>query len=280
MIPLKFGYANLDLGLFQTFQEKLDAAIAHIEINTVFCKLKDGQIPEMSFFDHYEIIEILVPGGNPPYIQSILKKALKQLSDSIDDYVANYEDYFSIRITLERIKDKCIFLSKKNDIHKSFPYEVNEIKYLTIHDGHRYRLFFEQLRFIQLIREQLIDHYSIRKEFFEELTEMIDKKLAGHLEIPAFPRKPYKWQSKNPHLEIAELLLALSNTRIKIKDGEKGSQSKLAKEFYNLFGLDDGLYHQKLQQVRNRKGNQSWLHELPDFINSVKKKNEDSKNEP
>ena len=44
MIPLKFGYASLELGRFQTFEEKLDDTIAHIEINTIFCQLKDGQI--------------------------------------------------------------------------------------------------------------------------------------------------------------------------------------------------------------------------------------------
>jgi hypothetical protein len=280
MLQLNYGYAPINLNDFSSVKEKLDATIAYIEINTIFCQLQDGQTPDVLSPVNYNVVDMLVPGGNPVHIKSILLDVLTILAGSLEEYVYNYEDHYEIGKTLEVLKDKCISLSKKNDVYKSLPYKENKITWFAVYKGGRYQLFFRQLILDETVRNEFSDHFSIRKEFFDEMIEMIDKKLLEHLEIPTYPKTPYKWESENPHLEIAELLHAIMQIRVKIKEGEKGSNSKLAKEFYNLFGLDDGLFHSKLQQIRKRQNKKSWLQELPDYINSLQDNVESSKKKP
>ena len=281
MIHLKYHCLPLMLGNFETFKEKFNAVIISSAIETVFCRLPDEQLANLSIDEPYNLNEILVPGGKPSGIKSIFQEYLKYLEISLDEYLNSEADgYYSINEMLVETRNLCIALLKKNDISRSLSYHENEIKFLTIDSsGNWLRLYIGQIIMDKTVEDELLDHFSIRQEFYHELIEIIDKKIVSHLYIPSFPQKPYRWKSENPHLEIAELLYALLQKRIEIKEGEKGSYAKFVKEFYNLFGLDDGPYHQKLQIIRKRDQKISWLQELPDYINSLPKKTAISKNE-
>lgn len=113
MIPLKFGYSPLDLSHFASFDEKFQAVISHLEIHAVFCQLALGEIPDKSYDDTYHVNEILVPGGQPSYIKTLMIDVLKLFQDSLWNYVFNSDDYFTIRKTLENSIDKCKLLAKK-----------------------------------------------------------------------------------------------------------------------------------------------------------------------
>jgi hypothetical protein len=282
MIYSRYHYAQLELKHFESFKEKLGALVAYVEIDTVFCRLpEEQQLSDLSFDKNYNLIEILVPVGQPSYVKLYFQETLKLLEDSLDEYLqSEIENHYSINKTLEEAKELCIHLSKKNDVNKSLPYHENEIKFLTIEkNGKWFRLFTRQIKFEKQVQDELLDHFSIRKEFYQELVELISKKILVHMDLSTYPQKPYKWVSDNPHLEIAELLHALIQKRIQIKKDEKGSFAKLVKEFYNLFGLDDASFHQKLQIIRQRKQQSSWLQELPDFIGAIQKRSEIPKKE-
>lgn len=212
MITLNFVYANLELDNFPIFEEKLNAINAYLEISTIFCRLEKEQIIEQTYPAKYNVIEALVPGGRASYIKSLLQDTMISLWHSLENYINSDDDYYSIKKVLENSKEECISLNKKNDIYRSFPFNEYDISCIVImNNGKRNRLQFDQLNFENNVRNQIEDHFSIRKEFYQECIEMVDKKLMEHLEMPAFPKMPYKWKSDKAHLEIAELLHALVN---------------------------------------------------------------------
>lgn len=270
---LELSYAPLNLGPFFSFEDKLNTVIDWLDVLAVFCNLKfanDNHTPDIG---KQIVLEIAVPGGRPGYIRSLLQETQLILKEELNDFINDNEtDLYTITQTLKEAKEKCILQSRSNDINKTMGYDPGKIKFISFHGSHPSRLYFENLKFSKEAAEELSDHFTIRKEFYEVLVDIIDKKLADLNEIPPFTRQPYKWTSDNPQFEIAELLYALINTRIQIKEGESGSPAKLVKSFYNLFGYDDSTYHQKLQQINKRKAKGSWLQELPDFIDSVQKR--------
>jgi len=275
---LELSYAPLNLGPFLNFEEKLNAVIDWLDITVAFCKLKPATDTHTPDTGKRAVLEIAIPGGRPAYIRSLLQETIIILREELNVFINDTEtDLFTITQTLKEAKEKCILQSRSNDIYKSLDFYPNKIKYIFFDGSHQSVLYIENLNFSKEAAEELSDHFTIRKEFYEVLVDIIDKKLADLNEIPPFTRQPYKWTSDNPHFEIAELLYALINTRIQIKEGETGSPAKLVKGFYNLFGYDDSTYHQKLQQIKKRKAKDSWLQELPDFIASVLKREDSSK---
>ena len=279
MTNLKFHYAPLHLETFPTFFEKFDAINLYLEMIAFFCHLAETEVSEKPLEGKYTVVDILTPLGSASSLKPLLRDYLPLLQEAASDYLSSEEDdYYSIKQNLEELREKCSMLVKKHDIQKIFPYNEYEITYIAILPGHKLKkLYIHQLIFEPNSRIKIEDHYAIRTEFYQELKELIEKKLVEHLEMPSYPNKPYEWRGENPHLEIAELLHALIGCRIAIKEDEKGSPAKFVKEFYNLFGLDDGPYHSKLQQIRNRKNKKSWLNELPEFINSLRERNQTTK---
>lgn len=265
MILLNFGYAPLDINQFETLEEKLEMVISFFGIKTIFCEVREEEIRAHFPSNRYEVVDVLVPGGEPAYIKSKMMGFSRLLDAAFDDHVKNEEDHYTIRKTLENAMDRCQRLSKENDVTRSLSGYVNEIIFLTRVGDHWTRVNYGELNFDANVRNRLTEQFALRKEFYTEMIEIIDRHLARHLEVLPYPRKPYKWSSNNPHLEIAELLEALIQTRIKVETGYAGSISKLVKEFYNLFGLDEGQYHQRLQTIRKRQKKVSWIRELVEY---------------
>lgn len=131
MIPLKFGYAKLELDNFPTIEEKLDAVKAYLEISFLFCGLQKNQIVESKYSGKYSVVEAVVPGGQASYIKTILQEAIVILHHSLDELITGEDDHYSIKSLLEISIEKCLYLSKKNDHQKSFPFNEQEITYLV-----------------------------------------------------------------------------------------------------------------------------------------------------
>lgn len=76
--------------------------------------------------------------------------------------------------------------------------------------------------------------------------------------------KPYSWESKNPELDISELLYIIYRTskQSKIDFSARGSFPKSKRKFFNLFGLGDKDYDKKIKLIRNRKRGEHLITEL------------------
>lgn len=272
-------YPELNLNSLISIEEKFESLFSFLQINMVLCEIEGEYDLNPMKAEKYLVTKITVLKGNAPYIHSLTKEIRKTLIDSIDYYIENSETtLFDMVQTLKIIKDKCVLQSKINNIHNSMEYDPTRIIFLINGDSKPSPLYFDHLVFTPLAKKDLIDHFLVRFEFYNAMIEILGSKISELSEPPSFEKQPYKWTSENPHYEIAELLYALINKRIQIKDGEKGSKAKLVKNFYNLFGLDESTYHQKLQQVRKKKKKRSWLHELSEFIDDVQKSSNPTKN--
>lgn len=254
MINLKFNYAPLDLEAFPTLLEKFEVINTYLELTAFFCLL-DKRVSANGWDGKYTTIEVTTPLGSAASIKPLLNDFLNELQKNAVDYLQNNEDdFYSIKKSFESIIAKCSALVKKHDLENSLQYNEYDIPFIEASEAHPWQKHFpSQLRFDKNVRIDIEDHYNLRNEFYQEVKEYMESKLLEHDEKPAFPDKPYKWNGENAHLEIAELLYALLQRRITIKSDQKGSHAKLVKEFYNLFSLDDSLYHSKLQQVRKRR---------------------------
>jgi len=272
-----------DLKLLLGFEQKLEAAIKFISIETVYCQLRNDEGLTLRNFMNRPLLvsDIAISArANISLIKPLLRAWIELLTQDLDHLLMNGDNYSEIVSNLKTSKEMCLTGMKEYDSENR----------LMLTDQLNFRIPLENqweitsFGFLTFDRGAAIDlneHFDLKRDFFSEIVELIDKKIAEHADIPSYPKQPYKWNSEHPHLEIAELVLALINTRLKFNAGKGGSHPKFGKQFYNLFGLDDGPYHSRLQTIRERQDKTSWMHELTDYIEKgLLKKEEATKSNP
>jgi len=250
------------------FNEKLKVISSFLDINTIYCAvdLKSAEEFLKNPGKKYAVQEIVVPGGPPAFIQNLLQDWNEELKEAIEKLVAE-EDFDAIQSKLNSAKEEIQLRQKLNNSNNTFSFK--RIFFEVLLDGCSFTLPPQVLEFQEKDRQKIIENFQLINEFYLEIIELINTHLQDHLDKPSFEKKPFKWNSENPHLEIAELGQALLNCRIELQEGKGGSPAKFIKSLYNLFGYDSSLYHAKLQQIRARTEQPSWLHELAKNIESL-----------
>ena len=203
---------------------------------------------------------MLVPGGSPAYIKSVLTECIPILSAEIEKYLHGDDDYESIVDHLKRCTELCKKSVRENDRLDRFGFN-EEIKFFVHTDNEWKQVLFQHLRFKSGVVPDWEEQFDVRKNFYIQLGELFTTALSWHQKSPEPSEKPYSWDSPNAGLEISELvfLLCQKSELVKINKELGGSFSKFRKEFFWLFGLSDKRYDQNISDILNRKKDQHFI---------------------
>lgn len=257
-----------ELKKFKTLESKFDAVAEYLKIDHVFFITKNPKdaIKLAKSGKKVQVLEIIGPKSN--YIRSLANEWIKNLSQQIRLFTQNESDYEKVRETLQRMRKNAGENMVSNDMSNSLKFSGNIRYYIQTDKGFE-PIAAGSIDLISAVNVELAQHYDIRKDFYNEMNREIEIALTEHLTPINYPGKSLAtWKSENDELEIAELIESLKYTHRL----ETSSYSKFYKAFYELFGLSSVRHDQKLQQIRKRKVQKSYLNDLAKKIESRYKK--------
>lgn len=254
----------IDLSTYDTFEKKLNALYEYAVIRNIFVEVSNPEDIEAMNPVPLHVTQLNVPLGSASYAMEILKECSAIISDEARNYIHGEDDFDSISETLDRCIEKCSQGYEKHNLEDIFTLDQNTaIQIYKEEKWHPTQFKYLQWPLLSLY-EDLKEHYNIRKGFFDKLTKTLDKVRREHHLKPDPSKKPYRWESPNPELDISELLYILYRTsnQLKIDFSAGGSFSKFKREFFALFGLSDKDYDKKVKLILKRKRGQHLITEL------------------
>ena len=273
-IPENLRPEMLNIGELEKFEDKIAQIYEHISMKNILCtvsnfdEVKFGVVAEPQL----QVTGICVSSGTPSYLKSVLKDCIEILTNEIKKHVeenteADFDEVSKLLQTLIRL---CYRFSVAYDFFDSLGFSQRHI-FWVYHNGIWIIQPSQNLHFPQQILDELDNHYLLRKQFFEKLSGTIQEIDEWHHYVPSLLSQAYKWDSLHAELELAEVIEAIEKHRLKINGDKGGSHLKFRKQFYGLFGLTGKSHNQKLQQIRQRKNEISFIKELARLVSPCKK---------
>lgn len=244
---------------------KFKKVTTYLEIDNILCVVPDFtkfSVPP-PYGSKFYVTDIKGPRAS--YIKNLLQEWIPNFSTSLHKYVKSQTDYDEITEVLQKMKKECEELIDKNNYHNKLKFKGDFDFYVSFKNQIVPIPTFH-LDLSPSVQEQLIDHLNLRMNFFIELLKMVNETLFTHLTPVKEIGSQLKWNSEHAELEIAELLESLVLTHRIEFDKSPMSSAKFYRELYLLFGIDNVRHHQKLQQIRKRISQPSYLHELAKAI--------------
>ena len=259
------------LNNYKELKEKFDAVCKYLTIDTIICvvpdlslleKPKDFKYPP-DLKTKFKVTDTIGPRSS--YVKSTINDWTKKLAASLDEYMESEESFDEKTKCLSYLKRECNRLAQMNDMYKDMQFDET-FRWVVTVGRNQYSIPYFHMLLSQMVADEIIRHFHLRKQFFWELYQACDTRLSAHVESMNKREVTFKWHSKHALYEIAEFLESLRLTH-RIKEDKNTSFAKLYKEFYNLFGLSSDVRHSKLQQLRKRsKDHPSYLRQLATAI--------------
>ena len=265
-IPLSTAKTRLNFEQFSNPFDQINSVYSYIKIETIYCGVlnrKDDSLADTSQ-PFLVVREIGIPGGTPTYLKSLLKEEVfDYLATTLKQYLQGDDDYETISNCLTRSIDLCKKAVEENDRQNRYTFSEG-IKFLIGTGDDWHPVLFSHLKLATDAAIDWEEHFDIRKGFYEKMKEEFSSALDWHLKKADPSAKPYAWDSKNPDLEISELiyLLYYHAHRIKINSDAGGSFAKFKRDFFGLFGRTDENYNLKVIQITKRKKDAHFVDEL------------------
>jgi hypothetical protein len=260
------------LPAIKNFEKKLKAVSDYLKIHTVFCQGSQNDI-EKPFqpLKEYEVNEVIILGGDPGFIKSLLKDTAAKLCVALEAYVASDEEFETIRSSLQRCLEICQKGFDENNLQDDFTFD-HCIKYNLYLQGAWTAVPIQCLSISGEVWQILTQHFNNRKGFFNKLKNVITAALEKHITLPSLTDSVCQWDSTDAAIEVAELFYVLTTVVPRIKPKDDISDSQFRKLFFNFFGLKEKDYANKCNRIMSRKNNKHFLSQLSQHLETLVQK--------